>query len=363
MHTIKAAVDALTRAAMGIAVEALGGPPSRRVSANGSRRWIEVRGLDGTDGAAAGTAVLAAIRSTAGVRQAVLKSTASRVVVAVDDEGPSTPELCRLVADAEGRVAAPHRQPSATSLPGDDAVLVARTAAAAVAAAGVGLAVTGSLLRLRGFPSALAVRTTLFDHTPRLRGQIEQRLGLDATDLLFAAASSASAALTASPIAAAAEAEAATRTMLAAEAWSARRTWQRQEPGLAADDTSPGGAGRLARADTSQPEGPADRYANRAGAFGIGAAAALGMMTRNADMAGAAALVTAPKPLRASREALGCALTRGLTTHPDALRRHPRCRLSPGPGVLGTGSPARVTAVRSVRTSHRRGWRNSAPRG
>jgi hypothetical protein len=47
-----AALDlgALSRAAMGIAVKALGGPPTRRVSANGPRRRIEVRGLDGADG-------------------------------------------------------------------------------------------------------------------------------------------------------------------------------------------------------------------------------------------------------------------------------------------------------------------------
>ena len=36
---------ALTRAAAGLVIEALGGPPARRSSTNGLRRWIEVRGL------------------------------------------------------------------------------------------------------------------------------------------------------------------------------------------------------------------------------------------------------------------------------------------------------------------------------
>lgn len=128
-------VGALTRAAMGIAVEALGGPPTRRVSANGPRRWIEVRGLDGVDGAAIGTAVLAAIRATPGVRQAVLNSQASRIVVTIDAGAPSSPELCTVVADAERSATPIVRRPSVTSLPGDDAVLMARTAAAAVATA------------------------------------------------------------------------------------------------------------------------------------------------------------------------------------------------------------------------------------
>ena len=40
-------VSALTRAAAGVAIEAIGGPPARRNSSNGPRRWIEVRGLGG----------------------------------------------------------------------------------------------------------------------------------------------------------------------------------------------------------------------------------------------------------------------------------------------------------------------------
>jgi len=40
-------VSALTRAAAGVAIEAIGGPPARRNSSNGLRRWIEVRGLAG----------------------------------------------------------------------------------------------------------------------------------------------------------------------------------------------------------------------------------------------------------------------------------------------------------------------------
>ncbi|WP_067851949.1 cation-translocating P-type ATPase [Mycolicibacterium wolinskyi] len=314
-------VGALTRAAIGIGVEALGGPPSRRVSTNGARRWIEVRGLHTERGADVGAAVRAAVCATPGVRQAVLNTAASRIVVTVDEAGPSATDLCAVVADAERSANTAAGRSGPASLPGDDAVLIARTAAAAVAAASVGLAVTCSVLRLRGITNAVAVPAALFDQTPRLRREIEQRLGPDATDLLFAVVNSTSAALTASPTAAAAEA--AGRAMLAAEAWNARCAWQRHEP-VMSDDSAPGGARRLVRADTAQAEGSADRYANRASAVGVGAAAALGVMTRNAGMAGAAVLVAMPKSLRTSREGLGCALTRGLHTHHHALVLSPR---------------------------------------
>lgn len=351
-----AGVGALARAATAVTAEALGGPHARRVSANGARRWIEVRGLDGPDAAAVGAAVLTAVRAMPGVQRAVLNTAASRVVVTVDDGGPSTPQLCEVVAQAEcGAAASPRRRASA-AMAADDAVLIARTAAAAIASAGLGFAITGTVLRVPRLSSALAVPTAVLDQTPRLRRHLEQRLGADATDLLFAVLNSTNAALTSSPTAAAGEA--ATRAMLAAEAWNARRAWRRREPELAADP-SPGGAARLSRLP-AQPEDSADRYADRAGAMGVGAAATLGLLTRNTRLAGAAAMVTVAKPLRTSREAFGCALTRGLDAHHDAVVIAPRAlrmldridAVVVDPRALYT-EELMITRVRGPRDSHR----------
>ncbi|MGA9675191.1 MAG: hypothetical protein WBR28_08050, partial [Mycobacterium sp.] len=71
--------SALTRAAAGVAVEAIGGPPARRNSTNGPRRWIEVRGLGGKHAAAIAADVLAAVRATPGVRTAFLNHTLARL--------------------------------------------------------------------------------------------------------------------------------------------------------------------------------------------------------------------------------------------------------------------------------------------
>ncbi len=81
---------------------------------------------------------------------------------------------------------------------------------------------------------------------------------------------------------------------------------------------------RRPEACPSPPDGPAERYANRIGVAGIGAAAVVGLLSRNLDTAGAAALAAVPKPLRTVREAFGCAMSRGLTAHHDALVLRPR---------------------------------------
>ncbi len=317
-------VSALARAAAGMAIEAIGGPPARRISSNGPRHWIEVRGLDGEHAAAVAADVLAAVRATPGVRQAFLNHTLARLVVTLDPDaidGPSAPELCRIVAAAERRDRARAARAHPNSLPGDDALLMGRMVAAAAATSGLGLSLTGSLMRLPRLPDLVAVPPTLADHLPRLRRELERRLGPEGTDVLFGFVNAATAALTLSPTAAAAEA--ATRTMLAAEAWTGRLTWARHEPVLG-ERLVPDGAAATPRNFPTPPDGPAERYANRAGAAAVGAAAVVGLLSRNLDTAGAAALAAVPKPLRTVREAFGCAMSGGLTAHHDALVLRPR---------------------------------------
>ncbi|WP_231975400.1 cation-translocating P-type ATPase [Mycobacterium sp. E1715] len=313
-------VPGLTRAAAGAVLEAAGGPRARRVSANGPRRWIEVRGLEGERAADIAAAVLAAVRALPGVERAHLNPALARLVVTVADDGPSTAELCRAVAGAERPRRARAARANPASLPGDDALLMGRMVAATAASVGFGLSLTGSLLRLPRLPDLVAVPPTVADHLPRLRRELERRLGPEGTDVLFGIVNATTAALTLSPTAAAAEA--ATRTMLAAEAWNGRLAWSRHEPELAGQPV-PDDAAATPVGNPSPPDGPAERYANRAGLAGIGAAAAVGLLTRNPDAAGAAALAAVPKPLRTVREAFGCTMNLGLTSRHDALVLRP----------------------------------------
>ncbi len=314
-------VAALTRAATGMAIEAIGGPPARRSSSNGPRRWIEVRGLDGQHASMIAADVVAAARAAPGVRQAVLNRALARLVVTVDDDGPSATELCRIVADVERRDRTRAGRHHPVSLPGDDALLMGRMVAATAATVSLGLSLTGSLLRLPRLPDLVAVPPTVADHLPRLRRELDRRLGPEGTDVLFGLVNAATAALTLSPTAAAAEA--ATRTMLAAEAVNGRMTWLRHEPELAGQPV-PDDVAWTPGSRPAPPDGPAERYANRVGLAGIGAAAVVGVLSGNPDTAGAAALAAVPKPLRTVREAFGCTMGRGLAVRHDALVLRPR---------------------------------------
>ncbi|KAA1248430.1 cation-translocating P-type ATPase [Mycobacterium simiae] len=314
-------LTALTQAVAGVAIEAAGGPSQRRSSTNGRRHWIEVRGLHGADAGAIATDVLAAVRATPGVQQAFLNRVLARLVVTVDADGPAAARLCRIVADAERRDRMPAPAARPASLPGDDAVVLGPMVAAAAASAGLGLSLTGSLLRLPRLPDLVAVAPTLADHLPRLRRELELRVGPEGTDVLFGCVNAATAALTLSPTAAAAETI--NRGMLAAEAIAGRLSWRRHEPALSSQPIADDSA--LRPRDTQRPaDGPAERYANRIGVAGIGAAAVVGLLSRNPDTAGAAALAAVPKPLRTVREAFGCAMSRGLTAQHDALVLQPR---------------------------------------
>lgn len=306
-----------TRTLAAVAAEALGAAPARRCHSSGARRWIEVRGLDQNTGSDIATEVLRAVKEMPGVRSAALNAAVSRVVVSVEPDGPTAGELCKVVADAEATAAEHAHRNLPTNLPGDDAVLVARTAAAAAAAAGLGLAVTGSLLRVRGLSDVFAM-PTIADHIPRLRRQIEDRLGSDGTDLLFATVNAATAVLTVAPVAAASEAV--TRTMLAAEAWHDKLAWQRHEPELAKHTDVP----NFTVVKRAPADGAAERYANRAGLAGLGAAAALSVFAGNIATGATAAAVATPKAVKNTREAFACALSRGLTDQHGALIMRPR---------------------------------------
>lgn len=312
--------ESLARAAVSMAREATGGPRARRSSGNGDRRWIEVRGLAGPDGPTIEAELLAALSSAAGVRTAHVNRAVGRVVVSVDADGPSTVALCRMVAEAEGRATVPIEHELPASLPGDDQVLMARTVAAVAAAAGFALALAGSSLRVPGLPVVVSVPPAVVDHLPRLRRQVENRIGPDGTDLLFGVVTAATAALTMAPTTAAGEA--ATQAMLAVEAWNGRMAWYRYEPDLAlhpGTDT----AAAASRAST-EAVGPGERFADRANLAGLCVGAALGALSGDVGTAGAAALAAVPKPLRASREAFACALSRGLAGRHDALVLRPR---------------------------------------
>lgn len=301
-----------------MALEAIGGPPARRSSRHGRRRWIEVRGLSGPDADAIAGEVLASVRAVPGVIDAVINRSVARIVVTVEPASPPR-NLAAVVADAERRARTRSTRQHPLTLPGDDALLLARMFSAAAATAGLGLSLAGATMRLPGLPNLVSVAPTLAEQVPGIRHRLVRRLGNEGTDLLLTVLNATANVLTVSPTAAAAEA--ASRALLADEAWTVRRAWHRREPDLAAQ--SPDG-GEPSRGTTVFADGPGEEYANRAGWVGLSAAAVIGALSRSPTVAGAAALVSAPKPAKAAREAFGCAVTRGLIVHHDTVVVRPR---------------------------------------
>ncbi len=171
----------ITRAAAGVAIEALGGEPLRRASSHGDRRWIR-----DPRPRRAGCGPDCRRRAERRPRDAGCAPRCSESVRSPGlwsrwpTDGPSTSEIGKVVAEAERGGLATGDPAASTNLPGDDAVLVARTAAAAVAAAGFGLGADrerASAPRPARHASRCRRRWSTIPRS--CAAQIEQRLGPD----------------------------------------------------------------------------------------------------------------------------------------------------------------------------------------
>ncbi|HET9876092.1 MAG TPA: hypothetical protein VFQ37_10035, partial [Mycobacterium sp.] len=76
---------------------------TRRCWRGDDRAWIEVRGLNGSDGAQRGLVVLDALQGCPGVTSVNLNRPLSRAVVDLDGGHTSLSDLCSVIDDAEKR--------------------------------------------------------------------------------------------------------------------------------------------------------------------------------------------------------------------------------------------------------------------
>ena len=295
----------------------------------GNRLWIEVRGLgDSRCGRQLAESVLDAVRAQPGVASAQINYPLSRVIVGVDDDGPSMRTLCDVVAAAEKRARESHAEPhrdQPTELPADGVVLANSMVAATASAAGLCAAVAGRALLWPRLPAGLAAAVTVVDLQPRLRRLVEDRLGFSAADTALAVAASAVYTLTQAPGSLAVDLI--LHIAKAAESSAASRAWERHEPDLArhasCDDADP-----MTPRPRPRPPGPVERHTDRSGLAQAIAAATIGVLSHNLNAAATAAVVAAPKAARSARESFASTLGRGLADdhgvlplRPGALRR------------------------------------------
>jgi cation-transporting P-type ATPase I len=318
------------------------------------RAWVEVRGLDGPDGAELGTAIVDAVLARPGVTSASLNRPLSRVVVGLDGNETSLRELCRVVDEAEKRGKLSRSTDKAARskpLPGDGLLLATKAVGVGATAAGVGVAVAGRLLRWPSLNYGFEAAVVAVDYQPRVRRLIEDSIGQSATDTLLSLAMTAAHVIELSPASLAVDLM--METLKAAEMRAEAQAWSRHEPSLArhAEHAQVHPPSR----PVPLPEGPVERHSRRSALLQVISVAAVGATTRNLNMTSTAALVTTPKATRTTRESFAAALGQGLADHhavlplnPQSLRRLDRVdALLIDPRVLCTDT-LRVVRVRGA---------------
>ena len=321
------------------------------------RAWIEVRGLDGPDGAELGRVVVDVVRARPGVSSVSVNRQLSRIVVALNGDQASLRELCRDVDEAENRwrstsnVVRRRRDARPKPLPGDGLLLATNALGVGATAVGVGAALAGRVLQWPRLFDGVEAVVVAVDYQPRVRRLLEDRIGHSATDAVLSVAMTVAHVLELSP--ASLTVDLAVEILKAAEYRAEAQAWRRHEPTLARHAEHP--EVNPPSRPVPLPEGPVERHGRRSALVQAIGTAAVGATTRNLGMASTAALVTTPKATRTTRESFAAALGQGLADQhavlplrPEKLRWLDRVdALLIDPRVLCT-STLRVVRVRGA---------------
>jgi cation-transporting ATPase I len=314
-----------------------------------------VRGLAGLDGAAVAGAVEAALGGLRGVEWAEVDPVLDRVVVQVVSGLVTREQLVGVVEEVELACGVDEvRFPlGGAEHPGDREPVVRHALALSADLAGLGLGVVGRALRATPLPVEVASIVTIVDNEPRIRHVLESHLGTPATDLGLAVASAVGQSLTQGPLGLLADGLHQVNLLL--EVGARRDAFERAE-GLrwAAGPQGfiPGGPLPFPHRPVPVPDGPVERYADRASLVGAGTAAATYAASRSARRAAAMLVATIPKAARLGREAFAAHLDRVLCDRDllvlddAALRRLDRVDSIVIDGTLLASGRSAVSGVR-----------------
>ncbi|BAX93700.1 metal cation transporting ATPase H [Mycobacterium shigaense] len=319
------------------AAELLGGErPRRRWSGNG-RGWIELRVPDASRTPEFAAVLENAFISTAGITRAQVNWPLSRLVVDIDENGPSVGELVRRVEVIERIYLEPadevevfgDSEPpkparlSTIDIPGDGEEVVNRLSLLAAKAASLGVTTVLQVMRAPRLPRAFAAATTFAEAQPDVRRVFERALGRARADAVLALGTAVTQSLGHTPSVIAADML--LRSLRLIEALAAVDAWNEHEPRLAVSakcKPQPQATRPRAVPDTSS-----ENYARAATAAGLAGAIAL-TVSGGAALASEAVIVAAPRALNYARESFATTFCAGLNRHhhtlvlrPDALRR------------------------------------------
>ncbi|CAJ1495079.1 cation-translocating P-type ATPase [[Mycobacterium] kokjensenii] len=246
--------------------------------------------------------------------------------VLADDLFPATDELYEADEDPDSPpplgdhdVVTEGRPIRSTHEPGDGLLAVSSAAMAGITAVGMGIALAGRVLRIPRLPAGIQGAVVALDHQPKVRRLLEERIGKRATDTALGLASTAANALAAAPSMVAIDL--AINTFKAAETRAETRARSRREPQLARLTGRPHAL--PAPRTEPRPAGPVEQHLLRGSWIQAIGAAVTGVVSRDVNLAGTAALVAVPKAVRSTRESFAATLVRGLADNDEALQLHP----------------------------------------
>ncbi|WP_245899366.1 cation-translocating P-type ATPase [Nonomuraea indica] len=176
---------------------------------------------------------------------------------------------------------------------------------------GVGVALAGQVARVPKLPPVVPAITGLVEHTPRVRREIEERLGRQTAEALLASTRVVTHALALRPVALLIDSAAAAGRYLDARA--GRRAWESREEELAA---APGAYRHIRMAVTPRPvrlpRGPVERYADAASPAALAAQGLTAVVGADRRRALPVLVAATPRAARLGREAFTGAVVRAL---------------------------------------------------
>jgi cation-transporting ATPase I len=305
------------------------GPGSaRRVWTVDDQTHLEVRGVHrrGTEDAAA--ELRDRLIALDGVRAAAVNAVLGRVIVQHDPELVSGDELADVVAEVE-RAWDLHRHgwaPASAAHPANVGPATREIIAIGINLVGFGYSVLGKVVPIRALPPVVPTLLSLVDSTPRVRVEVEARLGRPMADAVFAVGGAVGQAFAQRPLGSLTEVG--YRVCVYREVLARQRAW-RQWARSVVDNPQAHAAEPLDSPPRSVPlpNGPVERVANTLAAAAVAGYGGVLAFTRNSPRALGVLHACVPRAAKLGREAFAARLstdlsnTQTLIFEPDALRR------------------------------------------
>ncbi|GAA2416939.1 cation-translocating P-type ATPase [Actinomadura vinacea] len=290
----------------------IGARTHRRVWSREGRAYIELRGRP-----IARTRVHADLREAAaeavrrleGVDWAEVNAVTGEILCSFDEDAVTLDGIVAAIAAVEDRHRVSDETFAVDGHPGDTAPVTAQAIALASDCAAAAVAVAARAARLPRLPRATRVVLVWVDNHPRLRHELEARLGRHTVDLLLAVSTAVLHGLTQE--ASALSVDALRHGVQLAEMNARRAAWRRWAADLHTAEP-PDQAARRAGRPRPLPPGPVETGADRAAIAALAGAAGMLALGRGPGSAADLLLAMVPRAARVGRGAFAAMLGREL---------------------------------------------------